>query len=215
MQNNDTLRILPESPAGLFNPHERLRALVVDQREVQQLADADPQIEIKTNTAHAPTAYELTFHCPGIAQAADGQIERIDQHVVHITLPADYPVSAPQVRWQTPIFHPNVFYHNTHLPQNGTVCLGELMDRYLPDLGLAYIVRMLRDIAQYRNYNTTSAYNGVAAKWAQSAEGQHAIAAIGGAPLNEPHDTLARQERRRQLGQVARFTPGNRFDDLE
>lgn len=213
VQNNDTLRILQESRAGLFNPHERLRALVVDQRELQQLAAEDPQIEIKANTAHAATAYELTFHCPGLARADDGQIQRIDRHELSIVLPADYPVSAPQVRWRTPIFHPNV-YQNKLSPQHGAVCLGELMDRYRPGLGLVYIVRMLRDMAQYHNYNITSPLNQDAARWAQSAEGQETIAAIGGVPCAVTDGIQVGQERHPRH-QRATFTPGNPFDNTE
>ncbi len=206
--NDDTLRVLPESVAGLFNPKERLRALVVDQREVQLLSEADPQhIKVVPNTDHAATAYEITFRYPGIMLGDHGP-ERITEHRVAITLPADYPVAAPLVHWLTPIYHPNV-------SPSGAVCLGVLMHRYMPGLGLAYIVRMLRDIAQYRNYDMFNPFNRDAAEWARTEEGQTAIETIGGAPaetVGEAFADQARQTQRRAAGCTVTFTPANRFE---
>jgi ubiquitin-protein ligase len=211
VRDDDTLRVLPESVAGLFNPKERLRALVVDQREVQLLAEEDPQhIEVDSNATHAATFYEITFRYPGIMPGDRGP-ERTTEHRVAITLPADYPVAAPLVQWLTPIYHPNV-------SQRGAVCLGVLMHRYMPGLGLAYIVRMLRDIAQYRNYDMFSPFNPEAAEWAKTEEGQTAIKAIGGAPaetVGEAFADRARQAQRRAAGRTVIFTPANRFKQDE
>jgi ubiquitin-protein ligase len=208
VQDDDTLRVLPESVAGLFNPKERLRALVVDQRDVEALAEEDPEhIEIKPNAEYAATSYEIVFRCPGITMGARG-IERIDEHRIDIQLPTDYPVAAPVVHWQTPIFHPNVSVR-------GTVCLGVLMHRYMPGLGLAYIVRMLRDIAQYRNYDMFSPYNREAADWAKTPEGQSAIATIGGVPaetVDKALSDLERQAARTQAGHRVTFERYNRFE---
>lgn len=209
VRDDDTLRVLPESVAGLFNPKERLRALVVDQREVEALAEDDPEhIEVETNTEYTPTFYTITFRCPGIVRSPAGHIERSSEHRVEITLPADYPVAAPWVRWVTPIFHPNVH-------PKGNVCLGALGDRYMPGLGLAYIVRMLRDIAQYRNYDMFNPFNKEAADWAQTPEGQETIAAIGGVPAETVGEAVAdavRLEARRRAGRVVSFTRHQRFE---
>lgn len=116
VRDDDTVRVPPESVAGLFNPQERLRALVVDQREVLALADEDPaHIEITPNAEHAATYYEIVFRYPGIAPGPQGP-EKTPVHRIEIYLPPDYPVAAPRVRWMTPIFHPNV-------SKNGAVCL--------------------------------------------------------------------------------------------
>jgi hypothetical protein len=174
---------------------------------VQALADTDPErIDIETDVDHAPTHYTITFRYPGIMMG-DRVPERINEHRVAIALPAGYPVEAPRVRWLTPIYHPNV-------APSGAVCLGVLMHRYMPGLGLAYIVRMLRDIAQYRNYDMFSPYNRDAADWAMSDAGQQAIAAIGGAPAETVGEALAdvaRQDERRQAGRITRFTKHNFF----
>jgi ubiquitin-protein ligase len=207
VQQEDTLRVLPESVAGAVSPHQRLRALIVDHREVQALAEEDPEhIHVKTNADHAPTVYEVTFRYPGV-KMGDRGVELIDEHQLEIELPAEYPLQAPKVRWRTAIYHPNI-------SANGLVCLGVLMERYLPGLGLAYIVRMLRDIAQYRNYDLHGVYNLEAAVWARSPEGQQVIMKLGGVPEEQPLDVLldlARQSWREAQRQRTRFERIDRF----
>jgi hypothetical protein len=109
------------------------------------------------------------------------------------------------VRWLTPIFHPNIH------PRGG-VCLGVLRERYTPGVGLAYLVRMLRDIVQYRNYDLEGVLNGEAARWAQSEEGQQMIVeTLKGVPAEHLLGIAADQEQRAARGQRVRFTPWNRF----
>lgn len=184
VQQGDTLRVLPESVAGMVDPHERLRALAVDQREVLALIDEDPDnMQVKTNADHAPTHYEITFRYPGVRLGDDGKPQLTSEHQVEIMLPASYPLQAPWVRWLTPIYHPNI-------SMGGTVCLGVLAERYLPGLGLAYIVRMLADIARYRNYDLHGVYNTEAKEWVRSEEGQETIRRLGGVAEEQPIDML-------------------------
>ncbi len=207
VRTNDTLRVLPESVAGAVNPHERLRALVVDEREVRALAADDPaHITVITNANHAPTRYLLTFRYTGVKLNDRSTPERTDEHQVEIFLPADYPLGAPVVRWLTPIYHPNISVR-------GTVCLGVLAERYLPGLGLAYIVRMLIDIARYRNYDLHGVYNSDAAAWASSSEGQEKILALGGLPKEQPLIEVIQQLAHDAGRQRTRFTRVNRFDE--
>lgn len=205
VENEDTLRILPESVAGAVNPHERLRALVVDQREVLELAASDPEhIQVKTNADHAPNYYMLTLRYNGI-KLGDRGPELTTEHRVEIVLPATYPLQAPVVTWLTPIFHPNI-------SMRGNVCLGILAERYLPGIGLAYIVRMLIDIVRYRNYDLQGVYNSDARLWALSAEGQEMIRMIGGLPAEQPIDLLLEQLRTAGRRRT-RFTRVNRDDE--
>lgn len=204
----DTLQVLPESVAGAVNPQDRLRALVVDQREVLALVAADPEhLAVKSNADHAPTRYELTFRYTGVKLGDRNNPEQTNDHRVEILLPADYPLVAPLVRWLTPIFHPNISVR-------GHVCLGVLAERYLPGLGLAYLVRMLSDIARYRNYDLHGVFNMEAATWVRSPEGQATILGLGGVPEEQPLDHLlatARQLVRDAGRQRTRFTRVNRF----
>jgi ubiquitin-protein ligase len=205
VRDNDTLRILPESIAGLYHPRERLQALVLAYREVRALAEDDPTITIADQDSdHNPTRYELAFHVAGVKEGPHG-LEITHDHRAEIILPADYPLAAPWVRWLTPIFHPNIH------PRGG-VCLGVLRERYTPGVGLAYLVRMLRDIVQYRNYDLEGVLNGEAARWAQSEEGQQMIVeTLKGVPAEHLLGIAADQEQRAARGQRVRFTPWNRF----
>ncbi len=212
IRDDDTVRVLPELVAGAVSPHTRLQALVVDQREIKALATDDAEhkgnILVHSNADHAPTAYELTLHYPGVKMGDHGP-ELTTKHQVEIILPSDYPLEAPKVRWLTPIFHPNI-------SRRGHVCLGILMDRYLPGLGLAYIVRMLIDMVRYRNYDVQHglSLNPDAAKWADSEAGQYQIVnRLGGSPKEEPLDeTLETLREASKNGQRQRikFTPHDR-----
>lgn len=209
VRNDDTLRVHPESVAGLYNPHDRLRALILDYREVQALAASDPDnIILDANSEYNPTGYRITFHYPGVAMGTHG-LEVTREHQVDIVLPANYPLVAPVVRWITPIFHPNIS------PQ-GAVCLGVLAERYMPGVGLAYIVRMLGDIVRYRNYDLHGVLNADAKKWAESEEGQLIIVnELEGIPLEQPLDillSLAKQAVREATRSRVVFTPYNRFE---
>jgi hypothetical protein len=209
VQDEDTLRVLPESVAGAISPHERLRALIHDQRELAALVETDSEhLAFRTNADVAPTRYEITFGYPSVRLGDHGP-EISYEHRVEIVLPADYPLVAPVVRWLTPIFHPNI-------SADGHVCLGVLQDRYLPGLGLAYIVRMLADVVRYRNYGLSGVFNMKAAEWANSPEGQAAIVHLGGSPIEQPVDVLidlARREARLHAKQRTRFLPADRIDE--
>ncbi len=182
VRDGDTLRVFPEAIAGLVNPDRRLGALIVDYRDVCALAEADDQITFEANSDYNPTHYDITFRHTGVMLDGNREVVRTNNHRCTIDMPAGYPMEAPIVIWRTPIFHPNIH------PSTGTVCLGVLQQRYTPGVGLGYIVCMLRDIVQYRNYDLHSALNGEAAKWAASEAGQEFIRSeeIGGFPKEEP-----------------------------
>ena len=102
------------------------------------------------------------------------------KHQVEILLPADYPRVAPRVKWLTPIFHPNIH------PKSGDVCLGVIMERYMPGLGLARLTVMLAEMAGYRNFNPYDSFNKEAAEWARDPKNFPYIEEIGGAPFQGP-----------------------------
>ncbi len=208
VRNDDTLRVFPESVAGAVEPQQRLQALVVDQREVLAIAAGDPEhIQVKTNADYAPTRYELTLRYTGVRMGDRGP-ELTSEHRLELYLPADYPLSAPVALWLTPIYHPNI-------SKRGHVCLGVLADQYMPGVGLAYVVRMLIDIARYRNYDLEGVFDLDAAGWVKSPEGQETIQRIGGKPLEQPLKDLLDQARRAQRPNRIRFEPVNRFIEDE
>jgi hypothetical protein len=189
VREGDTLRILTEAMAGTVDARDRLRALVSDHSEMQDLCERNLQITFTANRSHAPDRYEVTLRYPSFKELLPGEKEprRTDIHRVEIVLGANYPREAPQLRWLTPIFHPNIQH-----PEGG-VCIGELRERYLPGMGLARLVRMLTDMVQYRNFNPLHGINQTAVEWVRDPDNWPLIVAIGGYPLQGPLEQILQQ----------------------
>jgi len=184
VQDGDTLRVFPEAIAGAVDPSRRQATLIRDQNDMKALCEYNHKITFTANRHLAPDVYEVTFHFPGFGDLPSGHNAPliVTDHRVQITLGADYPLSAPLVRWLTQIFHPNI------RPSDGAVCLGVLRERYLPGLGLARLVHMLAEMAQYRNFDEMHPLNERAAVWAFDEHNADQIRAIGGIPHQEPLD---------------------------
>jgi ubiquitin-protein ligase len=54
-----------------------------------------------------------------------------------VNFPPDYPFKAPQVRFTTPMFHPNIH-------SNGGICLDLLNDKWLPSYHVASLLTSIR-----------------------------------------------------------------------
>jgi len=106
------------------------------------------------------TEYELEFY--GIEGLyIDGKmIRKLRNHKAIMTLPAEFPLKMPHVKWITPIFHPNIAV-------GGDVCMGT---EWTPMKSLRDIVIELADMIQFRSYNLDSPYNNIAKSWAQQHE---------------------------------------------
>jgi ubiquitin-protein ligase len=190
--NGATVRIFPESIAGLVDYHARRMALIADHRDMQELSQQNPRIKFTANRSQAPDQYDVTFEYTsfvGLSPETDKPIPG-ESHCVTIKLGAGYPRYAPTITWQTPIFHPNV---SPNIHQENNVCLGVLDTRYLPGMGLARLVRMLLEMLQWRNFDALNAFNKDAAAWAAKIENWPAIAAIGGYPLQGPIEEFMRE----------------------
>jgi len=72
---------------------------------------------------------------------------------VEISLSVDYPRHLPQIRWLTPIVHPNIWGH-------GTVCLGNFGSQWTPYFKLADLLEILWDMARLAVLNPRSAGTG-------------------------------------------------------
>nr|VFJ50724.1 MAG: Ubiquitin-protein ligase [Candidatus Kentron sp. FM]VFJ50757.1 MAG: Ubiquitin-protein ligase [Candidatus Kentron sp. FM]VFK08754.1 MAG: Ubiquitin-protein ligase [Candidatus Kentron sp. FM] len=212
VRDGDTLRIFPESIAGAGSVDQkaRLMALTTDHRDMQEIIERNPKISFTANRAHAPDLYTVTFHLASFTDLPPGTLEprQSDTHRIEITLGADYPRKAPLVRWLTPIFHPNI--RQTNPPKredgHGLVCLGVLQHRYLPGLGLARLVTMLFEMAQWRNFDAFDSFNPEASRWAIKPENWQIIERIGGHPLQGPIGDLLKKLERATQSRIS-FTP--------
>jgi len=183
------IRIFPESIAGQGDERRRISALVADHKDIIELKNNNPEIDFIANLSHAPYQYKIIFTKKGIiGLEKDGNTPIYsDHHELEIKLGKNYPGEVPEVKWITPIFHPNIS------PVEKEVCLGVLGKRYLPGLGLARLVNMLFEMLQYRNYDNDSPYNKDAANWAQKKENQKYITEIGGYKYQDPVETFLKK----------------------
>jgi len=181
IREGDTLQISPQSTLGSISPMIREEALARIRAQIVTYEQNHPDFEVLANGKHTPTEYIFKFKAAGWGppEILGGEPYPIDNHDVFIRLPPDFPMKAPEVFWQTPLFHPNV------AAESGEVCLGVLGDRYRPGMDFKTICQLLVDTACYQNYEVREGYNIEALRWAKSEAGQIAIEARGGQSLRE------------------------------
>src|SRR5258707_52985 len=104
-----------------------------------------------------PQHYIIEFRGKSLARERGPVAVRV-QHEVEIKLGASYPRTMPELRWLTPIYHPNI-------SEIGMVCLGGYGTHWVPSLNLDELCGMLWDMARFHNYDIRSPYNREAALW--------------------------------------------------
>jgi len=102
--------------------------------------------------------YKVQFVGKSLARER-GRIAVRERHDFEIRLGASYPRTMPEIRWLTPIYHPNI-------SEIGMVCLGGYGTHWVPSLNLDELCIMLWDMARFHNYDIRSPYNRDAALWA-------------------------------------------------
>lgn len=175
--DHSRLHVSPESTAGVY-PTEREQALHRVFNEVVTYARRHPGFEVQANDTRVPTEYLFRFHAPGWGppQSPDGPPQPVDEHVIFVVMPAEFPMAAPEAFCHSPIFHPNV----DRKQGTGYVCLGALQDRYRSGEDFGKVCQTLVDMVMYQNYNLEETLDGEARVWALSVEGMAAIEARGG-----------------------------------
>lgn len=108
-----------------------------------------------------PTRYVISFKGKGLMQPPNSDAVTIqDFHQVEIRLGVNYPRSKPDLKWKSPLFHPNI-------SALGQVCLGGYSTHWVPSLNLDELCEMLWDMVRYANYDVKSPYNYKAARWVE------------------------------------------------
>ncbi len=208
LQDGDILRVFPESIAGVLNEITRLPALIQDLNGMCELAEWNPRITFEAKPENAPTWYLVKLDYPGFRRLEGNKpIQTTAPHEVEIHLGADYPRQAPLVLWKTEIFHPNIH------PDHRGVCLGVLMQYWLPGFGIPRLVIMLAEIAQWRNFDIIHGrnLNPEAALWADDPQNMQYVLDIGGSPDQHPiGEWLKRLEKETQQRQPLVFNRVNR-----
>jgi len=104
-----------------------------------------------------PQQYMISFRGKGLWRDR-GKVRVLEDHRVEIKLGASYPRTIPEIRWITPVYHPNI-------SEIGMVCLGGYGTHWVPSVQLDELCVMLWDMARYHNYDIRSPYNREAALW--------------------------------------------------
>lgn len=134
----------------------RIRRLRSDLAALERLRDASSAFRFKS-FGQPVQRYVLEFRGKSLARER-GKVVLRERHEVDIKLGASYPRNMPEIRWLTPIYHPNI-------SEIGMVCLGGFGTHWVPSLQLDELCVMLWDMARYFNYDIRSPYNREAALW--------------------------------------------------
>ena len=111
-------------------------------------------------SGEAPDRYMILFRGKGIARdtSSDAEIETVELHKVELRLPYSYPQRSPDIRWTTPILHPNVSY-------SGFINVKDIGLPWEKDLGLDVLCERLWDVARLAYMNLDTAANYSAKNW--------------------------------------------------
>jgi ubiquitin-protein ligase len=135
----------------------RIRRLRSDLASLEKLKAESSVFSFKP-TGRPPVHYTVIFQGTSLAKDR-GKVSVREFHEVEIKLGASYPRTMPEIRWLTPIYHPNI-------SEIGMVCLGAYGTHWVPSLALDELCIMLWDMARFQNYDIRSPYNREAAQWA-------------------------------------------------
>ncbi len=161
----------------------RIRRLKSDLAALEALREESSVFQFRS-AGNPPQQYLLGFRGKSLAREK-GKVVVRDFHEVEIKLGASYPRTMPELRWLTPIYHPNI-------SEIGMVCLGAYGTHWVPSLSMDELCVMLWDMARYQNYDIRSPYNREAALWAAN---QSALKfPIDGRALRDKRVALGRTE---------------------
>ena len=134
----------------------RLRRLRNDLIALERLRDESSVLRFRAS-GNPTQHYLIEFRGKSLARVR-GRVALVERHEVEIKLGASYPRTMPELRWLSPIYHPNI-------SEIGMVCLGGYGTHWVPSLNLDELCGMLWDMARYHNYDVRSPYNREAALW--------------------------------------------------
>ena len=96
----------------------------------------------------APERYRIKLMCKSIVGIDPASQEPVygNEHSVLMYCDQEFPNQVPRLRWETPIWHPNVEH-----AKSKNVCVQA--KEWLPAMGLDHLCRQLFDMAQFKNYH--------------------------------------------------------------
>jgi len=157
-------------------PHDPRQVRLKAERErLMRLNEESDYVRVKevdTPPGGEPENYLVIFLCRGIVGVDAGQQPVYgERHEVEIYCDMQFPSEPPQLRWVTPIWHPNIDHRSRG------VCVNK--PEWLGGQGLDDLCRMMFEMVQYKNYHAeyTPPYplDGEVAKWVREYAEPHGI----------------------------------------
>lgn len=107
-----------------------------------------------------PDRFTIIFRGQGISRDTSPQadVKTVELHRCDVRLPYSFPRRPPDIRWLTPIFHPNISF-------SGFIKLRDIGLPWEQDLGLDVVCERLWDVARLAYLNHDTATNFAAKNW--------------------------------------------------
>jgi ubiquitin-protein ligase len=138
---------------------DRSQRIRDDLQALQALQDASTIFSFEPK---GDPAERLTLHYRGSGVRRDSspsaKAEIIREHEIELRLPYSYPSAGPDVRWSTPLYHPNVSF-------SGFVNLADIGLDWSQEMGLDLVCERLWDVIRLAQFNNERAVNYSAKKW--------------------------------------------------
>src|SRR3954464_15330922 len=131
----------------------RLRRLQADSAKLQDYVRRHPRVRLMQMEGDPPERYQLEYRIKSL-RMVNGDLQLVQNHLVEVALPRNYPRTPPQCRMLSPVFHPNIAPH--------AICVG---DHWGAGESLSSLVARIGEMLAYQSYNTKSPLNGEAARW--------------------------------------------------
>ncbi|MGB7567486.1 MAG: zinc-ribbon domain-containing protein [Chitinivibrionales bacterium] len=142
------------SPAGQQDPKARADRLLEEYNRIFECFRSHPYISVQEVFGTPPEKYHFLYRVDGLVHSGKS-LESKNEHVVEITLPANYPAKDPVCRALTPIYHPNIS--------------PEIIDiKRLLNVGisLADLVVRIGELIVFQRYSIDEPLNVEASQWA-------------------------------------------------
>lgn len=133
----------------------RLRRLYSDYQRIRDEFTGHPNIDVTPVAGNPPEVYDITYHVTGLRlDPATNRPVLVGEHRARIYLHQNYPREKPKCVMQTEVFHPNIGPY---------ICID---DYWAAGESITDVIIQIGEMIQYRNYNTRSPLNAIAARWA-------------------------------------------------
>jgi len=138
---------------------ERSERLAAELEAMRALNKASNILDFEF-TGEPPDRYAITFRGKGVSRdtSAHADVEIVELHQIDVRLPYSYPRRPPDIRWITPIFHPNISF-------SGFINLKDVGLPWVQDLGLDVVCERLWDVARLHYMDLEKATNYAAKNW--------------------------------------------------